>query len=168
MSLATITFTMRSSYLSYRYPNTEFKTSYLLLAAKTAAATLLKAFSFPQPSLTPSPLPSNEFFLKSVWREREEGWSGGEGTLPFCRNSSSCKLKRGRTCLLGDSLADTGALTRTGLWAIAQQGQSCAGTTAGLSVQSWWLTAQAAGHAQLTIPPCAAVQDHLCLPFWKG
>lgn len=122
------------SYLSYRYPNTEIRTSYMLLAAKTAAVISLKAFSFPEPSLTPSSLPSNKFFLKSVWREREEGWRGGEGTPPFCHNASSCELKRGWTCLLWDSPADTGALTRTGLRGIAQHGQSRVATTADLSL----------------------------------
>lgn len=67
---------MRNSYLSYMYPNTECKTSYMPLAAKMAAEIPPKAFSLPEPSLTPSSLPSNKFFLKSVWRERR---GSGEG-----------------------------------------------------------------------------------------
>lgn len=70
----TTIFMMRSSYVSYMYPDTECKTTYMLLAAKTAAVISLKAFSFPEPSLTPSSLPSNKFFLKSV-----EGGAEGKG-----------------------------------------------------------------------------------------
>lgn len=64
---------MRSSYVSYTYPDTECKTTYMLLAAKTAAVISLKAFSFSEPSLTPSSLPSNKFFLKSAEGGRGEG-----------------------------------------------------------------------------------------------
>lgn len=78
-SLTTIILTMRSSYASYMYPDTECKTTYTLLAAKTAAVTPLKAFSFPEPSLTPSSLPSNKFFLKSV-----EGGAEGMGRDTAC------------------------------------------------------------------------------------
>jgi len=119
---------MRSSYLFYMYPSTECETSYMLLAAKPAAVIPLKAFSFPEPSLTPSSLPSNKFFLKCVKRKRgrTEG-RGGEGTPPFffsqhhCHNASSCRFKRRQMCLLWDTVADTGALTRTGPPGTGQQ-----------------------------------------------
>lgn len=119
------------------YPDTECKTTYVLLAAKTAAVILLKAFSFPEPSLTPSSLPSNKFFLKTV----EAGQRGRAGTPPICHSASSWRFKRRQRCLLGNIPADTGARTRTG---------QCSARS--IFTPSHASVARAAGHAQPTAP----------------
>lgn len=116
-SLTTIILTMRSSYASYMYPDTECKTTYALLAAKTAAVTPLKAFSFPEPSLTPSSLPSNKFFLKSV----EGGGRGdGQGHCLFAIVPVPESLTGDKGAWLGNIPADTGAHTCTGVPGNAQ------------------------------------------------
>lgn len=162
----TAIFMMRSSYVSYMYPDTECKTTYVPLAAKTAAVIPLKAFSFSEPSLTPSSLPSNKFFLKSV----EGGQRGRAGTPPLCSSASSWRFERRQRCLLRNIPADTGARTLTGVLGKAQWGQSsyphrvqCPGC--------WPCTvhcpcSQARGHS----PPlcCSGLPSTLCLPLWIG
>lgn len=108
---------LRSSYVSYMHPNTECKTTYVLLSAKTAAVMPLKAFSFPEPSLTPISLPSNKFFLKSV----EGGQRGRAGTPPICHSASSRRFKRRQRCLLRNIPAGTGARTRREYRAVLSQ-----------------------------------------------
>lgn len=162
-SLTTIIFMMRSSYVSYMYPDTECKATYVLLAAKTAAVIPLKAFSSPEPSLTPSSLPSNKFFLKSV----EGGRGEGQG---HCL-SAIVPVPGG---LRGDKGVCSGPSQQTGVLTQLRERR------APLSIQyphrvlcpgCWPCTAscpcsQARGHS----PPlcCSGSPPTLCLPVWTG
>lgn len=164
-SLTTIIFRIRSSYVSYMYPDTERKTTDVLLAAKTAAVIPLKAFSFPEPSLTPSSLPSNKFFLKSV----EGGRAEGQGHCLIAIVPVPEGLR-----------GDKGACTGTSRWTRVLRAQEHRAMLSEVNLHTltgysgpgcWSCTAdcpcsQARGHS----PPlcCSGSPSTLCLLVWFG
>lgn len=93
--------------LPYLHPNTECSTLCVLPAA--AAVSPLKTFSFPEPSLTPSSLPSNKFLLQSCGEEegrRREGCSDSPRCLlPDSESRGMCTaaglVGRHRACKSG-------------------------------------------------------------------
>lgn len=91
-SPATVIFPKRQSSLCSVYPSAEHEAPYVLPAAGAAAGTRLRTFSFPEPSLTRSPLPSNKF----------QGVPALEPTTAGLKGASV------------PALADTGALPRMG------------------------------------------------------